>query len=327
MIDTKIILVEGLPGSGKSTTAQFISQCLSDSGIANKWWYEEEEGHPVYMFNDDESMKEVINDLANGDYQKVVNNALEQWRRFSDSLMRIDQVILIDSTFLGYLTWTLFPLDVPVNEIEKYLAEVERIISPWKPALIYFHQRDVHNSLKKICDKRGDTTTERFIQNASESKYGIARKLVGFDGMVSFWKDYRHFTNSIIEKTRMRKLSIENSEGDWDKYLLEIMEFLEISMSKKVVIRTEDMDSYTGIYKCGEMICEVYRMNNELYMNGIQQIWPNSRLLPRMKNQFEVESLPIKVTFSSTKIHMEGPRLFDGSVEKVFSKGGDSTTC
>ncbi|MFD0618141.1 hypothetical protein ACFQZR_11760 [Paenibacillus sp. GCM10027629] len=99
MIDSKIILVEGLPGSGKSTTAQFISQCLSDGGIANKWWYEEEEGHPVYMFNDDESMKEVINDLANGDYQKVVNNALEQWRRFSDSLMRIDQVILIDSTF------------------------------------------------------------------------------------------------------------------------------------------------------------------------------------------------------------------------------------
>jgi thymidylate kinase len=320
MIDTKLILVEGLPGSGKSTTAQFVSKCLSESGIENKWWYEEEKGHPVYLFNSDESMKETIDDLANGNYRNVINKALVQWRVFSDSLQRMEKVILIDSTFFGYLTWTLFPMDAPIKDIDKYLAEVERIISPCRPILIYFYQSDIYTSLKKICERRGRNTTEQFIHNANESKYGKKRNLTGFDGMVSFWKDYRTFTDNIFAKTRIRKLSIENSEGKWNEYLQQIINFLEISITERTNTPSEDIDSFVGIYKSGEITCEIYHNDDVLYINGIQQIWPNSRLLPREGNKFEVESLPINVTFISNKLFITGPRLFDGEVERVLIK-------
>lgn len=59
METSKLILIEGIPGSGKSTITQAISINLEASGIKHKWWYEEERGHPVYMFHDEPSMEAV----------------------------------------------------------------------------------------------------------------------------------------------------------------------------------------------------------------------------------------------------------------------------
>jgi hypothetical protein len=138
--------------------------------------------------------------------------------------------------------------------------------------------------------------------------------------MVSFWKDYRTFTDSIFAKTGIRKFSIENSQGKWNEYLQQIINFLEISITENMNTPSENINSFVGIYKSGELTCEIYRNDDVLYINGIRQIWPNSRLLPREGNKFEVESLPINVTFISNKLFIAGPRLFDGEVERVLIK-------
>ena len=46
-MDGKLILVEGLPGSGKSSTAQFICDQLQRNGHRARWYYEDETPHPV----------------------------------------------------------------------------------------------------------------------------------------------------------------------------------------------------------------------------------------------------------------------------------------
>lgn len=63
---TRLILIEGLPGSGKSTLAQFLAWALAHNGILCKWWYEEELGHPVYLFTDAASLQLVLGDLSAG---------------------------------------------------------------------------------------------------------------------------------------------------------------------------------------------------------------------------------------------------------------------
>jgi adenylate kinase family enzyme len=44
---TRLVLFEGIPGSGKSTTGQFIARRLAVLGISARWWHEEEAAHSV----------------------------------------------------------------------------------------------------------------------------------------------------------------------------------------------------------------------------------------------------------------------------------------
>jgi hypothetical protein len=320
MLNTKLILIEGLPGSGKSTTAQFISHCLTKSGIDNRWWYEEEKGHPVYVFDSDESMAETIDDLSQGRYEKVIEKALLSWEHFSKELQSSDTIILVDSCYFGYLTWSLFPMDVSNEIISKYILEVERIISPCNPCLIYFNQNDIYTSLKQICEKRGGNTAERFITNATDSVYGNRRKLSGFNGMVRFWEDYRAFTDQLFTNIDFPKISIANLAGEWQLYLKRILHFLEVPLIINSTITKNEMEGYVGKYSDYEFTCEVYQKDNDLFINGLPIIWPSSRLLPRDYNLFEVESLPIYLRFLPERLHITGPELFDGVTEKIMIK-------
>ncbi|WP_028563705.1 DNA/RNA helicase domain-containing protein [Paenibacillus pinihumi] len=139
MKNTKLIMIEGIPGSGKSTTAQLISHELLRQGLRHKWWYEEEKGHPVYIYDNYDVMQTIINELSDGNYQQVIHKALKQWQQFVEAVQSSDGIIIVDSCLFGYLTWTLFPFGVSRQEIEAYVKDIEQIIMPLNPYIIYFY--------------------------------------------------------------------------------------------------------------------------------------------------------------------------------------------
>ena len=46
-MDARIILVEGFPGCGKSTTAQWLARQLRTAGRPAEWFYEQQRPHPM----------------------------------------------------------------------------------------------------------------------------------------------------------------------------------------------------------------------------------------------------------------------------------------
>ncbi len=52
MIDTKLIILEGLPGTGKTTNSFFLLSQLERNGIAAKWIHENARPHPTSYFNE-----------------------------------------------------------------------------------------------------------------------------------------------------------------------------------------------------------------------------------------------------------------------------------
>lgn len=47
MLNSKLILIDGITGSGKSTTTQFLASQLKENDIKVKWYHETQTIHPL----------------------------------------------------------------------------------------------------------------------------------------------------------------------------------------------------------------------------------------------------------------------------------------
>jgi hypothetical protein len=114
-----------------------------------------------------------------------------------------NEIVIVDSCLFGYLTWTLFPYGVPNPIIKEYVKAVERIIAPLHPFLIYLYQTDLGAALAKICNRRGVEKEHNFVRAATQSIYGKSKGLVGFAGMVAYWKSRDRGTSRLFHSIRI----------------------------------------------------------------------------------------------------------------------------
>jgi thymidylate kinase len=333
LLITKLICVEGIPGSGKSSTAQFLSRMFDKLGYPNKWWYEEEVGHPVYVYSDIASAIQIVNDLSNGNYRDVIVKAINRWEQFAEYVDSSDEVIIIDGCLLGYLTWSLFPNNVAEVEITAYLKAVEVIIKRLNPCLIYFYQDDVDAALRKVIKRRGNESVKFMIERASESPYGKTHDLIGFDGVVTYWKRYRKVMDHLYDQLQISKLKIENHLGDWPTYYRQIKKFIGIESASEIVESAPDLHLYAGSYSYTdenyhEYICTVRWVSGKLIVDGLPQVWTKTGLLPNLGGAFDVASLPFKIRFllnpvdNKMQLHSSGPVLLDGKADCIATKIG-----
>ncbi|MHB8599997.1 MAG: P-loop domain-containing protein [Ktedonobacteraceae bacterium] len=326
--DTKLILIEGIPGSGKSTLAQFITHTLTRRGIVCKWWYEEEKDHPLYVFHDAKSLQQTIEALSDGRYHQIIEAALGRWQAFAQELQSSESVVILDGCLFGYLTWSLFPLDIPAEEIQTYLSQVEQSIQRLQPCLIYLYQQDTPHALEKICERRGGDTRSRLIDQATQSPYGERRKLQGFDGMVTYWKDFRSLIEAAFSRFDASKFALENSMENWSLYERNVLEFLGIPEQEQAAITSSLLKHFVGTYSFEEdesqHACRVLLEKEHLIVDGMPQVWPRTRLIPWSHNLFAIESLPFQVTFEEdihgfiSVMRATGPELLFGAVDRLF---------
>lgn len=248
MRDTRVIFVEGIPGSGKSTAAQFLTYQMQRQGIPAVWWYEEIRGHPLFVFDDLPSLDETVDKLFSGRHGEVVDAALARWREFAERQADSPGVTVFDSCLFGYMTWGLFPANVPLPDIAAHVAEVERIIAPLAPSVIYLYQDDVGAALRNIVRRRGDVEPS-FIRRATECPYGKHHGLEGFDGVVRYWSEFRALADRLFADCPFAKLAIENSAGDWPAYEGAMLAFLDVLHTPDVVSQAEELRRLTGAYQ------------------------------------------------------------------------------
>src|SRR4051812_19337430 len=179
-----LILVEGVPGAGKSSTARWLRDVLEASGRPVRWWFEEELGHPIHLFQDDAGLRQCIADLWEGRFEAVIESALAQWRRFADGVCAADGIVILDGCLSVYLTYTLFFFDVPEHRIEAYVEDVVRTIAPCDPRLVLLRPVDLAQNLASVCAARGDEWSQRHIRQTETSPLGRRLGLQGPDGYV-----------------------------------------------------------------------------------------------------------------------------------------------
>ena len=220
MYNTRFIFVEGIMGSGKSTTALFLEEHLQKNRIAAEAM---SEGGSLRIALHLPHPNGVWLDVTIEEYIEL---SLRKWRIFAREAQEVATVTACDGLlFHGNMT-DLMLMNASPEVLRAYVAQVIEIISDLNPVVIYFTHPDITRTLRKICDTRGGDWEEYQINWKVLSPYGMERSLHGFDGLVQLYQSYCALCEDIFAQLELPKLAIRN-EGDWAWYYREILSFLE----------------------------------------------------------------------------------------------------
>ncbi len=317
MLNTNLILVDGITGSGKSTTAQFLASQLNKNGINVKWYHEEETNHPLAYEEDVEVF------TSQSETEKFLETIPQLWCEFVKQVRCSDKIHIIESHLLQDTVRILFQNNIEKAKIMDFVHEIENIIKPLNPILLYFYQHNVNCSIRKVWNRRGPAWKKWFIDSDIQTPYVKSSGLTGEVGVIKLWSDYQSFTNHLFERYQFKKLSIENSDNEWDDYQLRILDFLNLNLiTKNNLLTLEEKKRYCGTYKNqeGNQECTVKLFNDNLVCD---LIWPDIRILPLengTKNFFYLESFPIFIHFIENKKGFIKELILSGRREKLDGK-------
>ena len=215
---TNLIIVEGLPGSGKSTTADMIAAELRKRGEKVICVDEGTADHPAdyadYDFPDFETERTLI---------------LEKWRSFTETASR-DTVYVFNCIFLqNPMCETMMRFGMEESASQKYIAEIAGIIRPLSPVILYIDTPDAGVSVGRVLDERGNGWLNAVIDYHTSQGYGKAHGLTGYDGYINCLEERRNRELRILKSVDIRSFILqpnmnagELSEFLYDNNIIEI---------------------------------------------------------------------------------------------------------
>ncbi len=185
-IKTNLIIVEGLPGTGKSTTAAIIADELSKAGGKVLCVDEGVRDHPAdyadYDFPDFETEREKI---------------LKKWRSCVDKSDK-NTTDVFNCVFLqNPMCETMMRFGMDSAASQRYISEIAEIIRPLHPLIVYIDKPGVRETVDRVLDERGNDWLEAVIDYHTSQGYGKRNQLSGYEGYIR-----------CLEERKVRELNI-----------------------------------------------------------------------------------------------------------------------
>jgi hypothetical protein len=290
-MNTNLILIEGLMGSGKSTTAQRLWLHLRRQGHDARWFFEYDTEHPLWRGEDTTRIAEA--GAIEPSY--LEETLMTRWRDFADSKAGAEVTILE-----GTLTMVSFLLamEVPIDKIRDHVLSVQRLIARLNPVLIYLRHGDAAAALRVVCDER---STEEFsfeanlLQWLAKLPYGRSHDISRFAGLAGFNKDVRDALESLFAQLAVRKLVIDVTKGTWASRERSLTDFLGLPAMRDGADRIDRPERFVGRFRDArsEDYLAVAAGERGLYLDGPRP----TRLISKEDAAFHIEASCAELSF------------------------------
>ena len=142
MIDTKLILIEGIPGSGKTTTAVKLAAELSSLGIRCQYFHEWAKDHPIFIGHF-ENLSKIISSSKSRE-----QSVLQQWQEFTKKVQQQGTINIIESRFWHTNVQFMYAAGHSEDKVTESSRCIVSVISKLNPLLIYLEPHDIEQHLK-----------------------------------------------------------------------------------------------------------------------------------------------------------------------------------
>ena len=260
-----VYIVEGLPCSGKSTTAAFAAQVLRGDGsmVTNvdegsgahpadyefhaflsreltecaprlrpqirAWGEPVLDGWvvPLSRFQGEDLQALLPYKLYDGlPWEQERPVMLEKWKRFAGQAEK-DRIYLFNCVLLqNPMCETMMRFDLPERESLAYIKEIAQTIAPLEPRVIYLKNEDIAQRIQATAGERPGWL-EGFTEYHVNGAYGKRIHAQGFEGLAACLRERQRRELSILEKLPVKRLVIEDPHRDWDDAYRRIADFIE----------------------------------------------------------------------------------------------------
>jgi thymidylate kinase len=246
MIPTRLICVDGLPGSGKSTTSQRLCLHLLKLGHEARWYYEHGPDSPIWRGAE----RFRFTESGITDPMVVQELMLSRWKSLGAEIETGSTVALMESSLLHTTIGVMVAMDFDEVATLNCVREVTQAILPLHPVSIYLFPDDVGEALKAICaQRRHDQFEAPLIALLSKSAYARTHGLEDFDGAVRFFRRCREITDRAFSALPIPKLAIDYSARDWEAYERQITDFLKVPDMAPISDQVDRPSRFVGRYK------------------------------------------------------------------------------
>lgn len=178
--DTQLWLIEGLPGSGKTSAAERLNALCATKGMPSRWWLEEAKDHPVLPAS-------LRKRSSEPDFAQLAIDAFRDFIRTEAGVL-----ILEGSAFQNSIRF-MFANARSKAEISNYVAAWAKAITPARPRLLMFEVKtpEAHYA-NFVAARRGAVWMEKLVTYVEATPVAEQRGWRGFDGFVQFWAAYQH---------------------------------------------------------------------------------------------------------------------------------------
>ena len=307
--DSKLILFEGMLGSGKSTAAQMLAVKLREQGFKGRWYHERSANHPINspLFKQFINLREYSRALAS------------TWKSFVAETMKSGEIPILEAGLFQHILPLAVAQDLDRSISIEFILQIKEIIRPLHPILIYFTRPDVDNALKDICDKRGYKWQMGAIQKFDRSP--VSRRL-GIDGYGVFLhcvKEIAAISDLLFDRFDIKKINVNTSPLNRKRIIEKLFDQFALPLKPDHALTEEFLSKFVGTYKAKHNQNLIYFLiqheSNELVISGFEQfVEPKKKLVHKDGNTFYPESFPIEMRFK------EIPGGVIDSVEMDFSE-------
>jgi len=215
MLTSKLILIEGFPGSGKTTTSERLGTQLRQQNIACRWYLEEDDPHPIVCH--ELRLKDLLQKLP------------PLWSAFVRQACTEEEIAIIESRLWQNTLLFMYMDEYPLEEIIEVHQRVWKELHALSPVLIYLHQDDVEKAMQRLVTQRRKSALQKDWETTSQYLWFQRRGLSGMEGWVQFFSAWQEIAERLYSDWPYCKIKVTNAHEDWEQAYQKMDHFLQES--------------------------------------------------------------------------------------------------
>jgi len=198
----RLILIEGLPGLGKTSLAECLCSHLLEQGIMCAWEREEANDHPVINSS-------IRRRAGHPGYGQL---CARQWIDYAASIEAEPgfSVHILEGCFLQSTVRFLVEQERPFDETLSYLNTSEAHLARIGTRLIYLTQPEPGEYLREqLSTRKGADVVEKIARYTAATPFARSRGLLGMAALISLYSEYRNCCDTLLRFSQMPRLEID----------------------------------------------------------------------------------------------------------------------